>query len=152
LDLRLILDRAGGVLEGPVTERLFSVDNHSGLGSTEKGLLCSLSLKAQVPAYDFVEGAPAQAGFLDLENLSPRFARIYQGKSEGRNLARFFFGDLHLERMRFPKRQDLTAAGPDDSDFVSYALLKRSRDFSGLRDFERRHLERIFKTGLSISS
>lgn len=99
-----------------------------------------------VDKYDFVNGAPAVAGSVDLQSTAEMLRHTFGHKPRERNLASYFL-DLDLPNIQWPSRRyHITNDPVMTSDLLDYFFNQRT---STLRDMDRRQialLHSIYRT------
>ncbi|MDE2367644.1 MAG: GNAT family N-acetyltransferase [Burkholderiales bacterium] len=110
-----------------------------------ESLLFFQRLQTQVvDRYDFANGAPAVGATLDLHEAPEVFKRAYDGKSQRRNLYRYFV-DLELPQIRFPDRTWAVSNDPILTPMlVDYFFNQRTQGFAALDPRRRRLLHSIY--------
>jgi len=82
--------------------------------------------------YDFANGAPAVGATLDLDHAGQRFARIYSGKKQRRNLHHYFFKAI-LPNILLPNRRYYTTNDPVMTPaLLDYFFNQRTQVFAQL--------------------
>jgi hypothetical protein len=110
----------------------------------ESVLLFSRLSRKTVETYDFVNGAPAVGGVLDLRTAQRRYIPLYGKRPEERNLAHFFF-DLDCLNMEFPFRKKGVISDPVLSpQLMEHFFRKKTDTFEKLTDFERAYLRQLY--------
>jgi len=97
-----------------------------------------------VDNYDFANGAPAIGATLDLHNAPQRFHDAYGGRSERKNLHRYFVR-TRLPNIRLPLRRYHTTNDPVMTPaLLNYFFNLRTQTFSTLDERKRRLLRTIY--------
>jgi hypothetical protein len=109
-------------------------------------LLFTRLAKKQVESYDFVNGAPAIGGILDLKRAYKEYLLTYGGKSLEKNLFHFFT-DLAPTNMEFPMRKKGMIWDPVLTPaLMEYFFLKKTDTFLKLTEFELSILRELYNT------
>jgi hypothetical protein len=98
-----------------------------------------------VSNYDFVNGAPAVGGYLELRQAySGEYIPVYGKKSDERNIMKFFMdGDYSM--MEFPLRKKSMISDPIWSPkLMEHFFHQKTQTIDQLNDFERSHLRELY--------
>jgi hypothetical protein len=112
----------------------------------ESVLLFSRLSRKMVESYDFVNGAPAVGGYLDVRNAHRRYIQMYGTRPSHRNLAHFFL-ELDASNMEFPLRKKGVISDPVLSpQLMDHFFLKKTDTFEKITDFEKAFLRQLYNT------
>ena len=99
---------------------------------------------AVVDRYDFANGAPAVGATLDLQAALGQFKRVYSGKTQRRNLHRYFV-DTQLPNIRMPFRPYHTTNDPVlTPELIDHFFNRRTQGFASLDDRHKLLLRSIY--------
>ena len=109
-------------------------------------LLFTPLTQKQVDSYDFVNGAPAVGGILDLKWASQAYLQMYGGRPLERNLFHFFTG-APPSNMEFPMRKRGLIWDPVMTpEMMKHFFIERTQMFSNLSEFELSILRELYHT------
>lgn len=109
-------------------------------------LLFTQLTKKPVESYDFVNGAPAVGGVLDLNWANEAYLRMYGGRPLDRNLCHFFLTPP-LPNMEFPMRKRGLIWDPVMSTkLMKYFFTEKTDAFKSLSEFELSILRELYHT------
>jgi hypothetical protein len=112
----------------------------------ESVLLFQPLSRKMVDSYDFVNGAPAVGGMLDLKASARNYMQLYGNKSLKHNLAHFFL-DVECTNMEFPLRKKSVISDPVLSvDLMRHFFIEQTGTFDKLNDFEKLILRELYNT------
>jgi hypothetical protein len=112
----------------------------------ESVLLFKSLSKNVVDAYDFVNGAPAVGGVLDLKDVERRYLKVYGKKSKHHNLHSFFL-ELEHANLEFPLRKKSFISDPVLSpELMNHFFNIKTQVFTSLNDFDRTILRDFYNS------
>lgn len=102
--------------------------------------------KKKVSRYDFVNGAPAQGGFLNLRHFHFHSEFAYGRNDENKNLFRYMT-ELSFETFHFPKRKYASVSDPVMTPKLFDHFFNKVTDgFDAFTEIERSYLASLYKT------
>lgn len=100
--------------------------------------------KEKVEHYDFVNGAPAVGGILDLRHAPSWYANQYGGKSPSKNLYDYFV-TLKIDTFEFPNRNFAKISDPVMTpQLLDHFFNQKTQVFSEMSDFEKHIVHQLY--------